>query len=205
MPNLRRSTCLLGGILLSAFALMAASSTDYLAGSVSPAAKFSGNSGNFHVIEPVAPGGAIAFTLTFSIKNEGSTTQFPQVVTFGVQNFGKPDGAADPAVTLNGGPSFAHTFANAADAAEIPVSITAPDTPGAYHVKIRATDPTNGAKGLNPGSGIVVHFVVAAPDQVQVPTTLTLSLANDCLVYHTESVLIRAKLETATTSPQAIP
>lgn len=166
-----------------------AASIDYLAVSISPAASFNGSSGNFTLNSNIAGGGAITFDLTFQINTGGSTTTYPRTVTFGVTDITKPAGATDPVVT---GPT-SHDFTSSSSHFTDTITITAPNTPGAYSIKIAPTAGTGGAHGLNSGGGITVNFTVedlcATKD-----TALSLALANDCLLYHSASTTFTATL-----------
>jgi hypothetical protein len=70
------------------------------------------------------------------------------------------------------------------------VNFTAPDTAGAYHVKLGATKGTvtNDKKGLEDGSGIIIHYTVNQPstsDCSPADTTLDLSVEPACIVVGT--------------------
>lgn len=163
-----------------------AASIDYISSDVSPSAKYDGQSGNFSV----NGGDIIEFDLTYSIKTNGSTASFPRSVEFGVFNSNPPN-PSTPDVT---GVPVTHTFTSASSSFTDHVKITAPTTPGHYHVDIRALSGTaNGGGGLQGGSGIVIQFVVADPC-LSKDTALSLSLSNPCMLYHTASTIFTATL-----------
>jgi hypothetical protein len=172
-------------------------SIDYVASSISPAASFNGVSGNFTVVNPVAPGATIAFTLTYSVSTNGSTTVFPRTVTFGT--------AGNEPAAVSGLASC--TFLSASTRCSNNVVIVAPATPGSYNVKIQATSGTGGGVGLGGGGGIVIGFTVAQPVVVPTiqPTRLDLTQIGNggCALYRQPAVNAVANLTTTAGSPVA--
>jgi hypothetical protein len=138
-----------------------AHSIDYIATDIQPQAIFTGQSGHFRVIDPVAPGTTITFNLTFELveSSGGPTTIFPATVTFGVQNTGGGLAAnavkfGTPSTTLTD--TIVHTYdkvVTKTTALMTPVTAYAPNTPGSYHFKIAAIDGVKG-RGLTPGDGM---------------------------------------------------
>lgn len=168
-----------------------AHSIDYLAASISPAANFNGNSGNFQLINSVAGGSQITFTLNISINTNGNTTTYPRTVTFGANN-----GSSAPA-TLS--PSSC-TFASSSSTCALGVTVTAPTTPGTYHVKVVDTDGTGGRNGLSGGGGVMVHFVVGggAPPEGCTPQASTMTVDKVCAILHQNTpVTLKATLTPA--------
>jgi hypothetical protein len=191
-------------LLLSAAAVALqpsnASNIDYIASNVSPAASFTGQSGNFRLVDPIAPGASITFHITFSINATAQTTKYPREVTFGVLNIGKPDGAADPTVVLA---NATGTFVNKDSTLTTDVTITTPGdaVPGNYHVIIAAVKGTGGSVGLSDQSGVLVHFIVSPPTSGQLATVLKLTLDPGCILYRQPTVAFKATLTTTAGDP----
>jgi hypothetical protein len=165
---------------------VSAHSIDYVSTSISPAATFNGNSGNWTVKNPVAGGSTISFSLTFSINTQGSTTSFPRTVTFGASQLSV------------GGLPVTHNFTSASGLGSTftdNLTITAPTTPGHYNVRIDPISGTGGQNGLTSGGGVLIHFTVATPSTPECPQTATsLSLSNSCITYHEPSTTLSATL-----------
>jgi hypothetical protein len=185
------------GMSLAAVPAFAAS-IDYLAANISPSADFNGASGNFTLKNNVAGGDAITFDLTFQINTAGSSTSYPRTITFGVTDITKPAGASDPTVTG----LTSHTFTTSSSSFTDSITITAPSTPGAYTVHIFPTGGTGGQNGLAPGGGITIGFTVNDNACVAADTSLALTLADPCLLYHTASTSFTATL---TSGGSAVP
>lgn len=166
-----------------------AHSIDYLAVAISPAASFSGNSGNFTVTDPVAGDSDISFNLTFKINTQGSTTSYPKTVTFGATS---PSGGS---VTIS---NSSCTFTSSDSQCVTSVSVIAPTTPGNYSFKIDPTSGTGGKDGLSSGGGVTVSFTVAQPSVPEcdnAATALALSIANNgTVIYHATSTSFSAIL-----------
>lgn len=185
------------GILLVAPAT--AHTIDYIATDIQPEAEFTGQSGHFKVIDPIAPGGNVTFMLTFELieSSGGPTTALPLTATFSVKNKGGPDNFD---VTFGPAPGTAttfYTFQKNADKIEpftTQVKAVAPSTPGSYHFKIQAEQGTL-SKGLQPGEGIVIHFKVAEPDQPCNPIETVLIVDEPtCTLYKQPSIDFTATL-----------
>lgn len=170
---------------------------DYLAEAISPAANFDGNSNNFSLISSVAGGAEIDFNLTSSITTQGSTTTYPQIITFGVKSTTGPAvpttyfGAAGTAT------SYTVTFNKATDSFTPQVRVIAPADDGDYSVTIGVTNGGGGSHGLLNGGVVVVHFTVSnitAPPCNPVATSLSLTLTPSCVVYHATSTTFTATL-----------
>lgn len=190
-------TAVLLGVLLVAPAT--AHTIDYIATDIQPEAEFTGQSGHFKVIDPVAPGGNITFMLTFELieSSGGSTTELPLTATFSVKNKGGP---ADFDVKFGPAPGTAtasYTYVKSAGKImpfTTQVKAVAPSTPGSYHFKIQAEQNTL-SKGLQPGEGIVVHFKVAEPDQPCNPVETVLIVDDPtCVIYKQPSTDFTATL-----------
>lgn len=163
-----------------------AHSIDYLASSISPAAMFEGNSGNFTISAPVSGGSSIEFDLTFSINTQGSTTTYPRTITFGLQN--NPQNvqvALSQSVftfTAESGPGSSFTTH---------VTATAPTTPGVYSFKVAAIDGTGGGGGLSGGGGVSVSFTVSGECEA---AATTLAVDGGCILYHQAATTLSATL-----------
>src|ERR1044072_2170301 len=173
------------------FSVMSASaySIDYVGTEISPASTFNGGSGNFTVTNPLQPGSQISFTLTVKINTQGNTTPYPATASFSATS--TPEGAVVSAI-----PSC--TFADSGTTCANTVTITAPNTAGAYQVKLSSdgTDPKGGG-GLGGGNGIVINFTVATPppvEIVQILPTLSVSIGTPCLVLHAQNTSLTATL-----------
>lgn len=177
---------------------VSAHTIDYIATDIQPEVEFTGQSGHFKVIDPVAPGGAIQFMLTFELieSSGGPTTSLPLTVAFSVKNKGGPE---DFDVTFGPDPGTTTTsyYYQKQSGKVMPfttqVKAVAPSTPGSYHFKIQADN--NQAKGLQPGEGIVIHFKVEEPAQTCEPVETVLTVDDPaCIVYHQPSTNFTATL-----------
>ncbi len=180
-----------------------AHSIDYLASStsfngleVTPA----GVSNNINVVQPVAPGQMIEFTLTFKIVAQGRTTLFPRTVVFegkitdNQTHLSASDG--NVSITNKGTCSFSEE----GDQCTQNVTITAPSVSGTYTAKILPTNGTGGKDGLESGGGMAVNFTVSASTCEALPTAI--SMADSCILYHQAETIIPATL-TSNDSPLA--
>ena len=181
--------------------LAPAHTVDYIATDIQPQAVFSGQSGHFKVIDPIAPGGTITFNLTLELilSAGGSTTAFPATATFGVKNTG---GGYDPSMVKFGTPNttltdtvtYTYDRQNMQAASFMtPVTATAPTAPGSYHFKIQAISGFQG-KGFTPGDGIVIHFTVAEPVAEPIETVLTVTLGSSNILYRAPENYLYATL-----------
>jgi hypothetical protein len=198
----QRRTLALTAAFTAAVAYMAAQpsahSIDYLATTISPSASMNGGSGNWTVTDPLAGGSNITFTTTFSINTQGSSTTYPRPITFGASTETKPAGAPEPAVTIT---TPTATFTGSASTHSTLVSIVAPDTPGAYAVKIHAVSGTSGGVGLGGGNGLIINFTVAeADDPTCNPAQTSLAVPEVCILYHQNSATVTAALTAGTAS-----
>ena len=191
---MKRSLAILGALILVAVVFSpllqtgSAHSIDYLASSISPAASFSGNSGNFSLNSPVAPNSTINFTLTIGIKTNGQTADYPRTVTFDANNGSTASATVTPSSC---------TFLNASSTCSLAVAVTAPATDGNYHVKIVDTSGTGGDVGLTGGGGVQVHFVVAGSSSCS-PVATSLVVDQVCVLLHqTTPATLRATLSPA--------
>ena len=148
--------------------LMSAHPIDYIGTDIQPQVIFTGRSGHFQVIDPIAPGSTITFNLTLKLilSVGGSTTALPATVGFGVKNTG---GSYDPSLVKFGTPettltdTVTYTYdKNKTFSFMTPVTAKAPMEPGSYHFNIQAINGFHG-NGFTPGDGIVIHFKVAEP------------------------------------------
>jgi hypothetical protein len=199
-----RVACLLASFLLVFFSLSSAfaHSIDYTAYDIQPQSSFNGQSGNFRLIEPVAPGTLITFNLTLELIESagGGTSLLPVTVLFGVKNTGGPETPfvyfGTPASTSQP-ETITHVYDKVAGKiASLMTTVTAiaPDTPGSYHFKIQALDGFK-SKGFQPGEGIVIHFTVADEAIVEpVETVLTVTLAEPGIIYKAPSNTLVATL-----------
>lgn len=173
---------------------------DYIATDIQPQAIFSGQSGHFQLVDPIAPGGTITFNLTLELilSAGGATSALPATAVFGVKNTG---GGYDPSMVYFGTPSttlystVSHTYDKTSSQVAsfmTPVTAYAPNTPGSYHFKIQAISGFQG-KGFTPGDGIVIHFKVAEPAQ-PVETVLTVSLESSNILYRKPDSYLYATL-----------
>src|SRR5688572_22293956 len=154
-----RRVTLASFVIFAALAVvrLAAHAIDYVGMNVNPASSMAGGSGNWTVTNAVNGGSAITFDLKYSIVVQGGTTTFPKTIGFGATTEIKPSGAADAVVTG----IVSHTFSTASSTFTDAIAITAPTTPGAYSVKVKAVSGTGGSGGLQPGNGITINFTVA--------------------------------------------
>ena len=184
-------------VLLSAAISASAHSIDYVATNISPTSTFNGGSGNFTVTNPLQPGSQISFTLSVSINTQGNTTTYPATASFTATS--TPAGAVVSTIQPCTFSSSSTTCANT-------VTITAPNTPGAYQVKLSSSGAdAKGGGGLGGGNGIVINFTVAAapPAQiVQILPTLSISVGTPCLALHAPTTSLTAIL-TANGTPLA--
>src|SRR5688572_8908334 len=172
-----RTRCISATTIALCFALAAilgnrvsAHAIDYLAASISPAGTFAGASGNLNITNPVTAGSTITFNLTFSIVSQGSTTDFPRLVTFGSTT--ESPSPANVVVTSGGSTTWSHQFTSPTSSFTDAITITAPATPGSYLVKIQPTSGTGGGTGLRPGGGVAISFTVGTSGSTAVNTTL---------------------------------
>jgi hypothetical protein len=177
-------------VIISLMALSftaSAESIDYQASSISPSANFSGNSGNFTLINSVSAGSTINFQVTVGIKTNGQTAAYPITVTFGANN------GSNATATLT--PSQC-TFTSSSSTCVMDVSVLAPNAPGNYHVKIVDTDGTGGKDGLSSGGDVMVHFKVAGESQGDCnPVATTLTVDRVCAQLHQNTpVTLKATL-----------
>lgn len=197
--NFVAAVLVLFGVLMASGAF--AHTIDYIATDIQPQAIFSGQSGHFKLVDPIAPGGTITFNLTFELvlSTGGSTSAFPATATFGVKNTG---GGYDPSMVKFGTPSttltdtITHTYdrQNMQTASLMtPVTATAPMEPGSYHFKIQAISGFQG-KGFTPGDGIVIHFKVAEPVVEPIETVLNVTLESSNILLHAPANRLYATL-----------
>lgn len=172
--------------------ISSAHSIDYLAISISPAATFNGQSGNFTVTNPVTGGSNISFQMKYSIVTQGNTTSFPRTIGFGATTASKPVGAPDPVVSG----LVSHIFTSAGSNFTDNVSIAAPTTAGAYSVHIAPTSGTGGQGGLSGGGGVTINFTVTNPCA---NAATSLAMADSCIVYHQASTTLSATLTSGAT------
>ncbi|OPY78205.1 MAG: hypothetical protein A4E65_02359 [Syntrophorhabdus sp. PtaU1.Bin153] len=189
-------------VLLGAFMVSFASAhtIDYIATDIQPQAIFSGQSGHFKLVDPIAPGGTITFNLTLELilSQGGATSALPATAVFGVKNTG---GGYDPSLVKFGTPNttlsdtVSHTYDKTSSQVAsfmTPVTAYAPTEPGSYHFKIQAISGFQG-KGFTPGDGIVIHFNVAEPEK-PIETVLTVTLGNSNILYHAPANTLFATL-----------
>jgi hypothetical protein len=205
MPHYLRSrrapqvaVALVIGLLATTYVGLFAHSIDFVGieASFSPAAEAVGGSGNWTITDPVAAGSNIGFQLKYQINTAGNTTSYPRTITFGASTTLKPVGASNAVVTG----LVAHTFTNSVSNFTDTISITAPSTPGAYEVKVQATDGIGGPQGLGGGNGIVISFTVADETE-QCPLVVgTLTVQSQCgvLLHQPDPVSLNATLAGAT-------
>lgn len=194
--KVRLTACVIALIALLAANFVFGWSIDYLSTSISPAASFSGESGNWTLNEPVTGGSLITFTLTYKIQQQGATAEYPVKATFSAVTNQKPEGASDAVVSG----LTSCTFQNADTQCVDNVTIVAPDTPGDYEVKIDAS--VDKGKGLGQGTNLHVFFTVAGPSGcTQVLPTLT--VGSICALYHQSTPVTLTATLTAGTTPLA--
>jgi hypothetical protein len=176
-------------VLISLMALSfttSAHSIDYLTSNISPSANFSGSSGNFKLNSQVDPGATISYQLTIGIDTQGNTTTYPRTVTFGVTNGSTAAAVVSPSQC---------TFLNSSSTCTIGVTVTAPNAPGTYHVKVGATSGTGGQGGLTGGGDVQVHFTVRDLESGCTPAGTTLTVDRVCGVLHQSApVTLKATL-----------
>ena len=166
-------------------------SIDYVASSISPAASFNGQSGNFNVTAPVASGSIISFSLTYSINQNGNTAKYPITATFAK--------SGNDNLTVTGLGSC--TFASVTSSCTANIGIVAPATPGNYTVKINAESVTGNSSGLSNGGGIAISFTVASPTQEKRTTKIELRLdKNGCALFRQPFTSASATLRVADTN-----
>ncbi len=172
---------------------------DYIATDIQPQAIFSGQSGHFKLVDPIAPGGTITFNLTLELilSAGGATSALPATATFGVKNTG---GGYDPSMVHFGTPNttltstVSHTWDKTTQVYSFmtPVTAYAPAAPGSYHFKIQAISGFQG-KGFTPGDGIVIHFKVEEPAQ-PIETELNVTLESSNILLHAPANFLYATL-----------
>jgi hypothetical protein len=190
-------------LVLGMVASASAHAIDYTAYDIQPQLNFDGKSGNFRLIDPVAPNSIFSFRLTLELIESagGGTSALPVTVTFGVKNsvphdlmVGFGEGTLDTISTLPA--TIAQKYEKVSGqikSLQTAVTVKTPATPGSYFFKIQAIAGYKGL-GLQPGEGIVVHFKVA--DQVVQPieTLLDVTLASSNMLYRTPTNIITATL-----------
>jgi hypothetical protein len=151
------------------------------------------NGQNVNVTNTVAPGDTINLSFTLGTDSKGTTTTYSDTVSF-------------TATTLSGGSTVSvgaisdcTLIADSSTCAES-TTLTAPATPGAYQVKILASDGKTGNNGLKP-SFFFVNFTVVAPSSCT-PASTTLVLGTPtpaCTLLHATSVKLSATLTSGST------
>jgi hypothetical protein len=135
--------------------------------------------------DTICPGQTINFSLNYSVAGSSNATgQFPATVTFsGVTT----DPSGNPTLVVFTGFPTMHNFTGPGSTFSDSGTFIAPNTAGAYTVKILAMSGTgNGNSALNAGAGLIINFTVlscSTPPPCQ-PVTPLLTVADNCAQLH---------------------